>query len=47
MSAIIELKNVSKSFGGITALKKASIKVDVGEVVGLSNKSNNLILGYI
>ena len=35
MSAIIELKNVSKSFGGITALKKASIKVDVGEVVGL------------
>ena len=26
MSAIIELKNVSKSFGGITALKKASIK---------------------
>ena len=36
MSAIIELKNVSKSFGGITALKKASIKVDVGEVVGLA-----------
>ena len=35
MSSIIELKNVSKSFGGITALKKASIKVDVGEVVGL------------
>ena len=35
MSAIIELKNVSKCFGGITALKKASIKVDVGEVVGL------------
>ena len=35
MSAIIELKNVSKSFGGITALKKASIKVDDGEVVGL------------
>ena len=35
MKPIIELKNVAKRFGGITALKKASLSVGVGEIVGL------------
>ena len=35
MNNIIELKNVSKKFGGITALNKASLHVNQGEVVGL------------
>ena len=35
MEKIIELKNVTKRFGGITALNKASLHVDQGEVVGL------------
>ena len=35
MEKIIELKNVTKRFGGITALYKASLHVDQGEVVGL------------
>ena len=35
MEKIIELKNVTKRFGGITALNKASMHVDKGEVVGL------------
>ena len=35
MGKIIELKNVTKRFGGITALNKASLHVDQGEVVGL------------
>jgi len=35
MEKIIELKNVTKKFGGITALKKASLYVEQGEVVGL------------
>ena len=35
MNKIIELVKVTKKFGGITALKKASLHVDVGEVVGL------------
>ena len=35
MSNIIELKNVTKKFGGITALNKASLSVGVGEIVGL------------
>ena len=35
MNNIIELKNVSKKFGGITALNKASLHVKQGEVVGL------------
>ena len=35
MEKIIELKNVTKRFGGITALKKASLHVEQGEVVGL------------
>ena len=35
MEKIIELKNVTKRFGGITALKKASLHVKQGEVVGL------------
>ena len=35
MEPIIELKNVSKRFGGITALDSASLHVDEGEVVGL------------
>ena len=35
MGPIIELKNVTKKFGGITALDSASLHVDKGEVVGL------------
>ena len=35
MKNIIELKNVTKKFGGITALNSASLTVGVGEVVGL------------
>jgi len=35
MQPIIELEKVSKYFGGITALNKASLKVNKGEVVGL------------
>ena len=35
MEPIIELKNVTKKFGGITALDNASLHVDKGEVVGL------------
>ena len=35
MQNIIELKKVSKKFGGITALNKASLHVGLGEVVGL------------
>tara|TARA_Y100000741_G_scaffold277136_1_gene216969 strand:- start:350 stop:1096 length:747 start_codon:yes stop_codon:yes gene_type:complete len=35
MEKIIELKNVTKRFGGITALNKASLHVKQGEVVGL------------
>ena len=35
MNSLIELKNVTKKFGGITALKSASLKMDKGEVVGL------------
>ena len=35
MNKIIELKSVTKRFGGITALNKASLNVSTGEVVGL------------
>ena len=35
MKKIIELKNVTKGFGGITALNQASLYVEQGEVVGL------------
>ena len=35
MEKIIELKNVTKRFGGITALNQASLHVEQGEVVGL------------
>ena len=35
MNNIIELKNVTKRFGGVTALNSASLHVNKGEVVGL------------
>ena len=35
MQHLIELKNVSKKFGGITALQSASMYINKGEVVGL------------
>jgi len=35
MQQIIELENVTKRFGGITALNQASLSVQKGEVVGL------------
>ena len=35
MEPIIELRNISKNFGGITALNSVSLEVNEGEVVGL------------
>ncbi len=35
MEPIIELRNISKTFGGITALNSVSLEVNEGEVVGL------------
>ena len=35
MENIIELNKVTKKFGGVTALNKASLHVKKGEVVGL------------
>ena len=35
MSKIIELKDVTKKFAGVTALNKVSMTVEKGEVVGL------------
>ena len=35
MEPIIELRNISKTFGGITALNSVSLEVSEGEVVGL------------
>lgn len=52
MSVLLELKNVSKSFGGIRAVQKVSFNVNKGEILGLigpngSGKSTcvNLITG--
>lgn len=35
MSSIIELKNVTKKFSGVTALNDVTLRIDKGEVVGL------------
>ena len=35
MEKIIELKSVTKKFGGVTALKNVSFSLNKGEVVGL------------
>ena len=35
MEPIIELRNISKTFGGITALNSVSLEINEGEVVGL------------
>ena len=35
MSAIVELKEVTKKFAGVTALKDVNLSVQKGEVVGL------------
>ena len=35
MSIIVELKDVTKKFAGVTALKNVSLNVRKGEVVGL------------
>ena len=43
MENIIELDNVTKRFGGITALNKASLKVTRGEVVGLIGDNGCLL----
>ena len=32
---LIEMRNISKSFGAVVALRQVSLAVDVGEVVGL------------
>ena len=39
MKNLIELKNVTKRFGGITALNRASLNVNSGEVVGLNGEN--------
>ena len=53
MEPIIELRNISKKFGGITALNSVSLEVNEGEVVGLigdngAGKSTllNRLLGF-
>jgi len=33
--ALLELKEISKDFGGLRALNKVSIKIDIGEIIGL------------
>jgi len=35
MSAILELKNVDKSFGGVQAVKEMSFRIEKGELAGL------------
>lgn len=35
MSAILELKNVNKSFGGVQAVRDMSFKIEAGELAGL------------
>ena len=35
MSVIVELKEVTKKFAGVTALKDVNLSVQKGEVVGL------------
>jgi branched-chain amino acid transport system ATP-binding protein len=35
MTALLELKNVSRSFGGIHAIRNVSLKLNAGEIVGL------------
>ena len=35
MSIIVELKDVTKKFAGVTALKDVNLSVQKGEVVGL------------
>lgn len=34
--SLLEIKNVKKNFGGVEVLKDISLKVDKGEVLGLS-----------
>jgi branched-chain amino acid transport system ATP-binding protein len=35
MTPLLELKNVSRSFGGIHAIRNVSLKVEAGQIVGL------------
>ena len=35
MEPILTVKNLSKAFGGLLALKDISIKVDPGQIVGI------------
>ncbi len=35
MTALLELKNVSRSFGGIHAIRNVSLKLEPGQIVGL------------
>ena len=35
MTALLELKNVSRSFGGVHAVKNVSLKLEPGQIVGL------------
>ena len=35
MSALLELKNVSRSFGGVHAIRNVSLTLQPGQIVGL------------
>jgi branched-chain amino acid transport system ATP-binding protein len=34
-NALLEVKNISKNFGGVTAVKDVSFSLEQGEIVGL------------
>ena len=53
MATIIELKNITKKFAGVTALNDVSLSVEKGEIVGLigdngAGKSTlaNVVMGH-
>ena len=43
MSIIVELKDVTKKFAGVTALKDVNLSVQKGEVVGLIGDNGCLL----